>query len=174
MHAQALIEGGEFDRGRDVAARARRFERAARGEGPARPHRKAALRQPDAHGGKGQRSQLRKAIDAYLEAYEGDARKPVWHAVNAVALLELGERKKVRHDRIADVPRIARAIVKRMQQDFEGDKAGYWELATAGEACLALDQPDLAELWYRRAVDADDVEPSRSRAAFASSRKYGD
>src|SRR6185295_9637591 len=93
------------------------------------------------------------------EAYEGDARKPVWHGINAVALLKLGERKKVQHERSADLPRIARAIVKRIQQDFESGKAGYWEFATAGEACLALDQPDLAELWYRRSVDADDVEP---------------
>ncbi len=109
--------------------------------------------------GKGKPGDLRNAIDAYLEAYDEDSRKPAWHAVNAVALLELGRRKNVRHVRSADSPRIARAVVKRLQQDFDGNKAGYWELATAGEACLALGFPDGAELWYRRAIDADDVEP---------------
>jgi V8-like Glu-specific endopeptidase len=109
--------------------------------------------------GKGKPAQLRKAVDAYLEAYERDARKPVWHAVNAVALIALGERRKVRHDRRAEAPRIAHAIAKRLQQDFERDTAGFWDLLTLGEACLALGAVDAAELWYRRAIDVPDVEP---------------
>jgi V8-like Glu-specific endopeptidase len=109
--------------------------------------------------GKGKPGQLRKAIDAYLGAYEGDTHRPVWHGVNAVALLELGKRRKVQHGRRADAPRIARSIATRLQQDFDGDKTGFWELATAGEACLALGAVDAAELWYRRSIDAFDVEP---------------
>ena len=100
------------------------------------------------------------AIDAYLEAYDEDVPQArLARSQRARVCSSWASGRSVRHDRSADVPRIARAVVKRLQQDFDDDKAGYWELATAGEACLALDQPDAAELWYRRALDADDVEP---------------
>jgi hypothetical protein len=172
LYAQALIEG-RIRRGRAGAARAPQIERAARGEGLLGRIEKQRYVNQVLTEGKGQRGQLGKAINAYMEAYEADAGKPVWHAVNAIALLKLGERKKMRHERIADVPRIARAIVKRLQQDLETDKAHYWELATAGEACLALGQPDLAELWYRRAVDADDVEPFSLASSIRQPRSLG-
>jgi V8-like Glu-specific endopeptidase/tetratricopeptide (TPR) repeat protein len=159
LYAQALLEGGEFAEAAPLLRELVKSSEQLEAKGLLGRIEKQHYVNQMLTEGKGQPGQLRKAIDAYLEAYEEDARKPVWHGVNAVALLKLGERKKVQHDRSADLPRIARAIVKRMQQDFEGDKARYWEFATAGEACLALDQPDLAELWYRRSIDADDVEP---------------
>ena len=159
LYAQALIEGGEFAEAAELLRGLVKSSEQLEAKGLLGRIEKQRYVNQILTEGKGQASQLRKAIDAYLEAYEGDPRKPVWHAVNAIALLKLGERKKLRDKRIGDLPRIARAIVKRMQQDFESGKAGYWEFATAGEACLALDQADLAELWYRRSVDADDVEP---------------
>ncbi len=159
LYAQALIEGGELAEAATLLRGLVKSSEHLEAKGLLGRIEKQRYVNQVLTEGKGRRGQLRKAIDAYLEAYEGDARKPVWHAVNALALLKLGERNKVRDDRVAGVPRLARAIVKRLQEDFETDKAGYWELATAGEACLALDQSDSAELWYRRSVDADDVEP---------------
>ena len=159
LYAQALIEGGELTAAATLLRGLVDSSEQLEAKGLLGRIEKQRYVNQMLTEGKGQRSQLRKAIDAYMEAYEGNADKPFWHAINALALLELGKRKKVRDDRIAGVPRLARALVKRMQQDFAGGKAGYWGMATAGEACLALDQPDLAELWYRRAVDADDVEP---------------
>jgi V8-like Glu-specific endopeptidase/pimeloyl-ACP methyl ester carboxylesterase len=159
LHAQALIEGGEFTEAATLLRSLVKTSEQLEAKGLLGRIEKQRYVNRMLTDGKGQRNSLRRAIDAYLDVYESDARKPVWHAVNAITLLKLGERKKIQHDRSADVPRIARAIVKRMQQDFEDDKARYWELATAGEACLALDQSGLAELWYRRSVDADDVEP---------------
>jgi pimeloyl-ACP methyl ester carboxylesterase/S1-C subfamily serine protease len=159
LYAQALIEGGELAESATLLRELVKSSQQLEAKGLLGRIEKQRYINQMLTEGKGKPGQLRKAIDAYLEAYEGDAGKPVWHAVNAIALLKLGERKKIQHDRSADLTRVARAIVKRMQQAFEGDKAGYWEFATAGEACLALDQVDLAELWYRRSVDADDVEP---------------
>ncbi len=159
LHAQALIEGGKLAEAeillRGISKTSEQLE--ARGL-VGRIEKQRYVNQMLTQG-KGKPGQLRKAIDAYLEVYAEDARKPVWHGINAVALLELGELKRIRHDRSAEAPRIARAIFKRLQQDFDGNRAGYWELATAGEACLALGLPDAAELWYRRSVDASDVEP---------------
>jgi len=159
LHAQALIEGGKLAEAeallRGLLASAEHLEaKGLLGRIEKQRYVDQMLGQ-----GKGKPAQLRKAVDAYLEAYERDARKPVWHAVNAVALIALGERRKVRHERRAEAPRIAHAIAKRLQQDFERDKAGYWDLLTLGEACLALGAVDAAELWYRRAIDVPDVEP---------------
>ena len=159
LHAQALIEAGKLAEAETILRGILKTSEQLEARGLLGRIEKQRYVNQTLVDGKGKPGQLRKAIDAYLEVYEEDARKPVWHAVNAVALLELGKRKKVRHDRSAESPRIARSIVKRLQQDFDGDKAGYWDLATAGEACLALGLPDAAELWYRRSVDADDVEP---------------
>jgi V8-like Glu-specific endopeptidase/tetratricopeptide (TPR) repeat protein len=159
LHAQALIEGGELADAEALLRRILQSSEKLEAKGLlARIEKQRYVNQMLAQG-KGKPSQLRQAIDAYLEVYEGDASKPVWHAVNAVALLELGARKRVRHDRSAQSPRIARDIAKRLMREFDEDKAGYWELATAGEAFLALGQTDAAELWYRRAIDAPDVEP---------------
>jgi len=159
LHAQALIEGGELTEAESVLRGLLKSDEQLEAKGLlGRIEKQRYVNQALAQG-KGKPGQLRRAIDAYLEAYDEDARKPAWHGVNALALLKLGERKGVRHDRSADVPRMAHAIAKRLQQQFNDDKAGYWELATTGEACLAVDQPDAAELWYRRALDADDVEP---------------
>jgi V8-like Glu-specific endopeptidase/pimeloyl-ACP methyl ester carboxylesterase len=159
LHAQALIEGGELAEAEKLLRGLVKSSEQLEAKGLLGRIEKQRYVNQTLTEGKAERGQLRKAVDAYLEAYEEDARKPAWHAINAVALLKLGERKKSRQDRSAKWRQIARAIVKRMQQEFEDDKAGYWEFATAGEACLALDQVDLAELWYRRSVDADDVEP---------------
>ncbi len=159
LYAQALIEAGDFDDAAKVLRGLVKSSEQLEAKGLLGRIEKQRYVNQVLTKGKGPGGQLRKAIDAYLEAYEADAGKPVWHAVNAIALLKLGERKNVRDDRIADVPRIARGVAKRLQQDFDGGKARYWDLATAGEICLALDQPDLAELWYRRSVDADDIEP---------------
>jgi V8-like Glu-specific endopeptidase/tetratricopeptide (TPR) repeat protein len=159
LYAQALIEGGELDEAETVLRGVLKSDEQLEAKGLLGRIEKQRYVNQVLTQGKGKPGQLRKAIDAYLEAYEEDERKPYWHGVNAVALLDLGERKKVRHDRSAEAPRIAHAIAKRLQQDFESDKAGFWEMATAGEACLALGLPDAAELWYRRSVDADDVGP---------------
>ncbi len=159
LHAQALIESGKLAEAEALLRGLLKSDEALEAKGLlGRIEKQRYVNQMLAQG-KGQPGQLRRAIDAYLDAYEGDARKPFWHGVNAVALLELGARKKVRHDRSAEAPRIAHGIAKRLQQAWESDKAGFWELATAGEACLALGAVDAAELWYRRAIDAPDVEP---------------
>jgi hypothetical protein len=159
FYAQALIEGGGLDEAETLLRGALNSDEQLEAKGLLGRIEKQRYVNQVLTQGKGKPGQLRKAIDAYLEAYEEDERKPYWHGVNAVALLGLGERKKVRHDRRAEAPRIAHAIAKRLHQDFEGGKAGFWEMATAGEACLALGLPDAAELWYRRSVDADDVGP---------------
>jgi V8-like Glu-specific endopeptidase/pimeloyl-ACP methyl ester carboxylesterase len=159
LHAQALIEAGELADAEALLRGLLQTNEELEAKGLLGRIEKQRYVNQMLAGAKGKPGQLRKAIDAYLDAYEGDAGKPFWHGINAAALLELGARKKVRHDRSADAQRIAHAIAKRLQQEFVDDKAGFWELATAGEACLALGAVDAAELWYRRAIDVPDVEP---------------
>ena len=159
LHAQALIEGGAFDEAATMLRGLLKSSERLEALGLLGRIEKQRYVNEMLTAGKGRPVQLRRAIDAYLVAFETDPAKPYWHAANALALLKLAERKRIRHERLVDVPRIARALVKRLQQDFANDTAQYWERASAGEACLALDQGDLAELWYRRSLDADGVEP---------------
>ena len=102
---------------------------------------------------------LAQSIAAYLGAYESDPTKPVWHGINAVAMLSRARRDGVAAARGAEVPRIAREILDQLERDFARGRAEYWDLATAGEAQLALGETDLAELWFRRCIDAPDAEP---------------
>ena len=110
--------------------------------------------------GKGQRGQLRKAIDAYLEVYEGNARQ---------ARLACGQRcgaaRAGRAEKGSTRPHrgCAAACARHRQANAagfrrrQGGLLGAWR--PPAKPVLHSISRISAELWYRRAVDADDVEP---------------
>lgn len=105
--------------------------------------------------------QAREAVDRYLNAYEKSKlkEKPAWHGINAVAMLRRANRDGVKHKSLSAAPRIAVRILKPIEARFAAGSADYWDLATAGEAYLALGKPDLAELWFRRYAAYTGLEP---------------
>ena len=122
----------------------------------------AKQRYLDAHAtGNTRRDQAREAVDRYLNAYEKSKlkEKPAWHGINAVAMLRRAQRDGVKHKSQAAARRIATRILKQIEARFAGGNADFWDLATAGEACLALGRTDLAELWFRRYAEYPDLEP---------------
>lgn len=102
---------------------------------------------------------LRTAIDSYLTAYEQHAERPIWHGINAVALLARARRDGVDHPAIARLGALTRAIADRAPARQHVSSAGYWDLATAAEAALAREEIDSSELWLRRALESTDIAP---------------
>ncbi len=100
---------------------------------------------------------LSNAIIRYLSAYEANPKRPVWHGINAVALLA-----RAKHDRIA-MPAakrrrsIAKEILARIVNNWTLDTIDFWDCATASEAALALGQYDAAELWLHRYLSDENV-----------------
>ena len=107
------------------------------------------------------RDQAREAVDRYLNAYEKSKlkEKPAWHGINAVAMLRRAHRDGVKHKNLPAATRIATRILKPIEARFAAGSADFWDLATAGEAYLALGKTDLAELWFRRYAEYPDLEP---------------
>jgi hypothetical protein len=156
---QALIEEGRFDEARKLLRSIAESAEGLEARGLLGRIDKQLYVNEASVKGVGDAARLREAIAAYLEAYESDRSKPVWHGVNAAALLCRARRDGIRHPRAVDAPKIARAILRRIEPSYDPDRTHFWDLATAAEAHLALDAPDLAELWLRRYAAADDVEP---------------
>ena len=99
---------------------------------------------------------LRAGIDAYLDVYESDPGKPIWHGINVVALLCRAQRDGVSLDGYPDPLPVAEEILGRIEGMAD---RGPWEAATAMEACIALDRPVDAATWlsqYLHDFEADD------------------
>jgi hypothetical protein len=108
------------------------------------------------------RENLRAAIKAYEEVYRRDPEEQLWPGINAVALLCRAARDGVP---LADAPdpraraaEIARAILARVEGLSEDGKAGYWDLTTAAEACVALGDLEAAKEWIVRYVGHADAD----------------
>ncbi len=96
---------------------------------------------------------LHQAIDHYLTAYEDDPGKPVWHGINAIALLRRAEMDDYPHPRSESADALAATILRRLCRKPLG-VLDSWDVATIAELHLALDHPEEAELWlYRYATD---------------------
>ena len=104
---------------------------------------------------------LRTAIDRYLDAYLSSKAKdrPLWHGINAAALLARAARDGITHKQARRTRSIARDISAWVRDRFDRSAAHFWDLATAGEAHLVLGDFERAELWYRRYAEAQNVEP---------------
>lgn len=103
---------------------------------------------------------LVKATDRYLAQYEGDASKPYWHGINAVALRAREEREGLYRPAVASVIPLAKAIYKQVIQLYRDNPGDPWLASTASEACLALsDKCDQAELWLYRFLHHPNVQP---------------
>lgn len=85
---------------------------------------------------------IREAIRWYHGPFAASPAQNYWHGINAVACTARARRDGVDDDTVADPQAVARQVLARIRA--RGDDADAWELATALEACVALDDEDAA------------------------------
>lgn len=103
---------------------------------------------------------LRDAIQSYYSAYSEHPDTMLWHGINAVACIARAKRDGVAVDAALDPVAIATAILARIDQ-MKDPQPNAWDMATALEACVALDQRRTAVGWamdYVKSADADAFE----------------
>lgn len=129
---------------------------------------------PDAEGGGGRRplDLMQRALSEYLAGYRLDTRENYWHGINAVALLARASRDQLLIEGVPDYQTLASDILGtlyghaqktvppvNLMQMRRGLDA--WQLATAMEALVALDEYPAARAYaleYAAHPDADAFE----------------
>ncbi|HEX2721315.1 MAG TPA: serine protease [Gemmatimonadaceae bacterium] len=104
-------------------------------------------------------SALVNAISVYLGAYRENPDKCLWHGINAVACIARATRDGIAPPGAPPVPELARDILSRITA--KGAAAPVWDIATALEACVALNERHAAMGWaldYTQRDDADAFE----------------
>jgi len=99
--------------------------------------------------GTGDKNALAASTDQYLAQYQASG-APYWHGINAAALLAREEREGIRRRIVTNVTILARDILEDVERQYKRNPADAWLMATASEACLALDDCEGAELWLYR------------------------
>jgi hypothetical protein len=105
------------------------------------------------------RRHLARAVEEYRAGYAADPAAHRWHGINTVALVCRARRDGVELAAAPDPAALARRILEAIGD--ARDQAETWDLATAAEACIALDRPDEALLWigeYAQRPNADAFE----------------
>lgn len=96
---------------------------------------------------------LREAIGSYHRMYERE-RNLVWHGINTVALVRRAQDDKITGD-LPDGEQIARDILAVLDARGDIDSLEPWDLATAGEAYLALSANTEALRFLSRYAQSD-------------------
>ena len=104
----------------------------------------------------GDPARLVQAFDAYHHAYLDNRLTNYWHGVNALALLARAERIGMTGLAPVSSRELARQLLSDMQQRAVDSP---WKMASMAEVCLALDEPDHAELWLYRLLHAPQCTP---------------
>lgn len=94
---------------------------------------------------------LVRAIEFYAARYRGSSRS-YFHGINVVALVAALMRLDIDVEIAADLqlPALAEAVLAEVTHKMASGDDSQWALATASEACLALQRDDQAELWLHR------------------------
>ena len=95
---------------------------------------------------------MRRAVSAYEDARRMEAMDRIWPSINVAALLARAERDGISLPGVQDRRSLAEQILQVMEAKYSERHAETWELATAMEACVALERPDDALTWAQRYV----------------------
>lgn len=95
------------------------------------------------------RKYLERAARSYFDLYHTDPTRPIWHGINAVALLSRAARDGVPLEGMSEPAKLAEEILAGIEakQLRNPDK---WDFATAAEACLALNRHEDATDWIEK------------------------
>jgi hypothetical protein len=100
---------------------------------------------------------LEHAVNAYYETYLADPAK-LWFGTNTVALLSRGRRDGLTIEGYPDPSILAHQILTVLEDRDRTGTLSPWDLATAAEACLALDLFDQALGWTVRYVGRPEID----------------
>jgi hypothetical protein len=106
---------------------------------------------------------LQKGLEHYLNVYREAPQRARWHGINAVALTARASRDGVELRASPDALEIARQILTAIhaEEETSASELPAWDVATAMEACVALNDVEAAEqraLEYAGCCDADAFE----------------
>jgi hypothetical protein len=101
---------------------------------------------------------LARAVEAYHEVYRSDPARHLWHGINTVALLCRARRDGVALAEPLDAAALAREILACVEASGPREQIPAWDLATAAEACVALDRATDALLWIGLYVQRPQAE----------------
>lgn len=112
-------------------------------------------------GGARRAGALGQALVEYLTAFEADRARNLWHGINAVACACRAIQDRVAMPVAVEPRAIALEILGGIEGRAESDVSA-WDLATAAEACIALERWGKAVKWLDRyvrspAIDAFEV-----------------
>ncbi|GAA0897294.1 serine protease [Virgisporangium aurantiacum] len=101
---------------------------------------------------------LDRAVAGYHEIYRADETS-LWHGINTVALLRRGLRDGLEPAGFDDPARYAHDLANRILTRIAAEpEPDAWTLATAVEACVALDRTRDAQEWLARYVEAPEAD----------------
>jgi hypothetical protein len=154
LYAQSLIDQGNLSAAVGVLEPLRRLTADTQ---PRARHEIAGLlgrayKQMYVATGRAARTRMRRymaeAVQAYHRAYAESA-DALWHGINIVALLDRANRDQITFSPFDMSPntvdRMANGILEAVEK--LDDRATTWDLATAVEACVALERPNEASSW---------------------------
>jgi len=171
QYAQALIEQGKLTASISVLlelvrdADCRLNERVEAKGLLGRAHKERYLQA--APGGAHARRHLEAALYWYYQAYVENPAANFWPGINVVAMLARGERDGLSVTGYLSYRKLAGQIRDAIQRRFDDYEADMWDMATCGEACVALGDADAAVTWYSRYVR----EPYAEAFELASTRR---
>jgi V8-like Glu-specific endopeptidase len=92
---------------------------------------------------------IRRAVSTYHDVYQRARSKHLWHGINVVACAMRARRDGIAIDSTIDPKAIAEELLGTISQQ-PAERVSHWDLATAAEACVALDRPSDALEWIRQ------------------------
>ncbi len=98
---------------------------------------------------------MKVAIEWYASAYVKDPANNYWHGINTVACIMRGHRDGIDVASALDPEEIARRTLATISAV---KPPGAWQLATAMEACVALDDAEFALAWALKYVKAEGTD----------------
>lgn len=105
-------------------------------------------------------SYLLQAVEFYASRFR-DRGRLYYHGINVVALVAALERlyPEAPIDEELQLPRLAEEVLAEVTRKMKAGDDSQWALATASEACLALQEDEQAELWLYRFLMHPQTQP---------------
>ncbi len=111
----------------------------------------------DAHPPHNRRALL-EAIASYFDVYKVDPEKYLWHGVNSISLIRRARTDGVKSTGLPDATKIAQAVIARVKELERIDKIEAYDLASAAEAYVAINNIKKAGEYLTRYVDRNDID----------------
>ncbi len=99
---------------------------------------------------------MQKALDAYSAIYQINEKENTWHGINVVALAARAANDKI--NTTINKEEIAKAVLTQVEELEAIERANAFDVATAMEACLALNQQKESLKWAKQYIQSPDVD----------------